>query len=107
MSRRSSLTIALAALALTAPAAQAGAVDPPLNTFTEAERQAIAGRGVGEPRPVMITAPPAAPVRVTSADPGFDWGSAAIGGAGMTAIALLAAAGLTAGSRRGVRAARG
>jgi len=107
MSRRSSLTIALAALALTAPAAQALPADPPLNTFTEAEQQAIASRGVGKPRPVTISAPAPAPVRVTAGDPGgFDWGSAAVGGAGVSALALLAAAGVAVTTRRGVRTAR-
>jgi hypothetical protein len=98
MSRRSSLTVALAALALAAPAAQARAIDPPLNTFSEQEQQVLASRGVGEARPVQVSAPAPAP----AAEAGFDWGAAAVGGAAMGALALVAAGGLSVTARRRV-----
>ena len=91
---RSSIAIALAAVALAAPAAQARPIDPPLNTFTEEELRALAGES-------------AAP-RVQSTDPGFDWASAAVGaGAGAGALALITLGGLSTVGRRCLRATRG
>jgi len=100
MSRRSSISIALAALVLAAPAAQARPVDPPLNTFSERELQAINSRGIGEPRPVAVSAAPVAP----AADPGFEWADAAVGGGTVAGLALLAAGAVSLAGRRLMRA---
>lgn len=94
---RSSIAIALAAVALAAPAAQAHPIDPPINTFTEEELRALAGDTSRE----RGSAP-----RAQSTDPGFDWASAAVG-AGAGALALITLGGLSTVGRRRLRAARG
>jgi hypothetical protein len=105
MHRRSCIAVALAAVALVAPAAQAR-IDPPINTFTEEEQQALAARGQGAPEGRLSPATTAP--RVQSSDPGFDWGSAAVGaGAGAGVLALLTLGGLSVGERRRLRVARG
>jgi hypothetical protein len=101
---RSSIVIALAAVALAAPAAQARPIDPPIGTFTEEEQRALRGESaVPAPEPVVpaTTAP-----RVQSTDSGFDLGSAAVG-AGAGILALVTVGGLSAGGRRRLRTSRG
>ena len=102
---RSSIAVALAAVALAAPAAQARPMDPPINTFTEEEQRALRGESaVTAPEPVPATTAP----RVQSIDSGFDWASAAVGaGAATGALALLTVGGLSAGGRRRMRTSRG
>ena len=104
MHRHSCIAVALATVAAAAPTAQAR-IDPPINTFTEEEQQALAGRGQGSPTGDL--APATSAPRAHSTDPGFDWGSAAVGaGAGAGALALLALGGLSVGGRRRIPPAR-
>ncbi|HEX2411574.1 MAG TPA: hypothetical protein VHJ39_10440 [Solirubrobacteraceae bacterium] len=93
---RSFIAIALAAVALAAPAAQARPIDPPINTFTEEEQRALRGES-----------PAANAPRVESTDHGFDWGSAAAGaGAGAGVLALITLGGLSVSNHRRLRIAR-
>jgi hypothetical protein len=100
---RSSVAIALAALALAAPVAQARPIDPPIGTFTEEEQRALRGESAARaPEPLPATTAP----RVQSTASGFDWGSAAVG-ASAGILALLTVGALSAGGRRRLRTSRG
>ena len=84
---RRSLALALGALALASAPAPAMPADRAAG-LTAQEQQVLASRGVGPITPAVDTAPVAPPQR--SADPGFAWGSAAIGaGAAAGPIALV------------------
>jgi hypothetical protein len=72
---------ALAAIAVAAPAVGARPVEPP-----------------GDARSQAVT--PSAPTVMRTIDPGFDWGAAAIGAGGATALFLLVVAVATALARR-------
>jgi hypothetical protein len=102
---RSSIVIALAAVALAAPVAQARPMDPPIGTFTEEEQRALRGESA-VPAPESVPATTAPRVQTTAS--GFDWGSAAVGaGASAGILVLLTAGGLSVGGRRRLRASRG
>jgi hypothetical protein len=102
-SRRTPFVVALTALVLAAPAAQAkpGA---PENwravsdvSVADTEAQVLASRGQGAPVPEATG--------VESADAGFDWGTAAVGGGvALAVLGSLGAAGVSA--RGGIRTAR-
>jgi hypothetical protein len=100
-SSRTPFAVALTALALAAPAAQAHPAAPDHNSpsVSNIEAQALASHGKSAP---VRHAP-----RVASSDPGFDWASAGVGGGGVVAIALLASLAVAgAGSHGRVRTAR-
>jgi hypothetical protein len=69
--------------------------------MTNAERQAIAARGVGAPTPSPVVVEPQAPRPQVSHDDGFDFGAAAIG-AGFAGV-LVALGGLGLVRRQRVR----
>jgi hypothetical protein len=83
-SSRTPFAVALTALALAAPAAQAHPAAPDHNAraLTPTEVQVLASRGQGAP--VKHTP------RAESADSGFDWASAGVGAGSGVAVALLA-----------------
>ena len=98
-SSRTPFVVALTALALAAPAAHAKPSGPEnwrsvsAVSAADTEAQVLASRGQGAP------APPTQ--RVASADDGFDWGTAAVGGG--IAIAVLGSLGAAGVSARGGR----
>lgn len=111
---RRGAAIALATFGLAVPAAQARLIDPPLGhdiggmtiqqrsdlrspdardaarLSDEQQRQVVASRGQGAPRPVVTAAPP---VTVKPADDGIDLGSVALGAGGFFAVVALFVAG--------------
>jgi hypothetical protein len=91
---RRALAASLAIAALTAPAANAAPAPEPggNRSISSTEIQAL-GR-------------PSSPVVTRTTDDGFDWGSAAVGAGGATAIALLALAASTAATRPRARTVR-
>jgi hypothetical protein len=91
-SSRTPIAVALTALALAAPAAQAKP-GPETNW-----RAVIAVNAADEQG--------ASAARVEVADSDFDWGSAAVGAGGIVTIALLASLGVGVAGRRGFRTAR-
>ena len=102
-SRRTPFVVALTALALAAPAAHAKPSGPEnwrsvtAVNVADTEAQVLASRGQGAPVPQSP--------RVESADAGFDWGTAAIGGGvAFAVLGSLGAAGVSA--RGGLRTAR-
>jgi hypothetical protein len=85
---------ALAALALTAPAAYARPInDPPTTSATERDLSAF-------------DATPDAPVTVQATDDGFDWGSAGVGAGAVGGVILVAVGSFSAAHRVRMRIAR-
>ena len=102
-SRRTPVVVALTALALAAPVAQAKPSSPENwrsvsdIAVADTEAQVLASRGQGAPDPQTP--------RIASADDGFDWRTAAIGGGvAFAVLGSLGAAGVSA--RGGLRTAR-
>jgi hypothetical protein len=93
---------ALAATAILAPAASAGLPLEERRTPTVAYQATPAPDRVdsGRSAPVTPAAVQPPPAVAETVDDGFDWGSAAIGAAGVGIVALLAAAGASAAGHR-------
>jgi hypothetical protein len=92
-----SLAVAVAALALAAPAATARPIADATPGFSEQEVQMLASRGVGAPaRPTRTSTP-----RTQSTATGFDWGSAGIGAAAAGGLVVVVAVSGFGAARRG------